>query len=269
MIEAYTLVNAIVKGLKVDTMKVIAIANQKGGVGKTTTANALIAGLTEKGYRVLGVDLDPQGNLTASRGQAPKGATIFGVLTGEVTAKDAITSTEAGDLIVGSPLLSTAESLIADTGKEYRLKEALAPLSRIYDYVILDTPPSLGILTINALTACDYVVAPAQADLYSLQGIDQLTKTIDAVKKYCNHSIKVAGILLTMFNSRTRITKEVAEALDTLAGRLGTRVFDTKIRASVKASEVQFKTGGLFKYAPRATVTEDYRNWIEELISAL
>lgn len=269
MITAYQLMKTITDGLKGDTMKVIAIANQKGGVGKTTTANALIAGLTEQGQKVLGIDLDPQGNLTASRGQTAQGATIFGVLTGEVKAKDAIIDTEAGELIAGSPMLATAEALITDTGKEYKLKEALQPLQNSYDYIVIDTPPSLGILTINALTACDYVIVPAQADLYSLQGIDQLTKTVDAVKKYCNHDIKVAGILLTMYNSRTRISAEVSGAIDTLASRLQTKVFDTKIRASVKASEVQFKTGGLFKYAPRATVTEDYRNWIAELQKAL
>lgn len=269
MIDAYNIVTAVIQGLKGDTMKVIAIANQKGGVGKTTTANALIAGLAEQGYSVLGIDLDPQSNLTASRGQTTKGATIFGVLTGEVKAQDAIITTEAGQLIAGSPMMATADSLLTDTGKEYRLKEALQPLARIYDYVIVDTPPSLGILTINALTACDYVVAPALADLYSLQGIDQLSHTIDAVKKYCNHNIKVAGILLTMFNSRTKISKEASELLVKLADRLDTKVFDTKIRVSVKASEVQFQTGGLFKYAPRATATIDYRNWIAELQEAL
>lgn len=245
-------------------MKVITIANQKGGVGKTTTANVLISGLTERGYRVLGIDLDAQTNLTASMGASTK-RTALGVLTGEITAEDAIAHTETGDLIPGSERLTNADILLEETGKEYKLREALQPLHE-YDFIVIDTPPALNILTINALTACDLVIVPAQADLYSLQGIDQLAKTIEAVRKYTNPGITVEGILLTMFNGRTRIAREVSEILDQLARRLNTKVFETKIRASVKATEIQFKPGGLFKYAPRATVTEDYREWISELL---
>ena len=249
-------------------MKVITIANQKGGVGKTTTANVLIAGLTERGFKVLGIDLDPQTNLTASMGADTK-RTALGVLTGECEAKDAIAETATGDLIPSSSRLANADMLLDETGKEYKLKEAIESVKGSYDYIIIDTPPSLNILTINALTACDYAIVPAQADLYSLQGISELAKTIDAVRKYTNPNIKVAGILLTMFNGRTRIAKEVSEILEQLASRLSTTVFKTRIRASVKATEIQFKQGGLFKYAPRATVTEDYRSWIDELLSSL
>lgn len=250
------------------TMKVIAICNQKGGVGKTTTAHTLIAGLTEGGYKVLGIDLDAQTNLTTSMGAHTKRTTL-GVLTGECSAKDAITHTDVGDLIPSSPRLTNADMLLEETGKEYKLREAIENIRRRYDYVVIDTPPSLNTLTINALTACDYVVIPAQADLYSLQGIDQLAQTIDAVRKYTNPNIKVAGILLTMFNGRTRIAREVSEVLEKLAARLNTKVFKTRIRASVKATEIQFKPGGLFKYAPRATVTADYAAWIIELLEGL
>lgn len=249
-------------------MKVIAIANQKGGVGKTTTANVLIAGLTERGHKVLGIDLDAQTNLTTSMGATTK-RTALGVLTGECEAADAIAHTATGDLIPSSTRLSNADMLLEETGKEYKLKEALDPIKKDYDYIIIDTPPSLNILTINALTACDLAIVPAQADLYSLQGISELAKTIDAVRKYTNPNIKVAGILLTMFNGRTRIAKEVSEILEQLATRLDTKVFNTKIRASVKATEIQFKQGGLFKYAPKATVTQDYRSWIDELTASL
>lgn len=249
-------------------MKVITIANQKGGVGKTTTANVLIAGLTEREYKVLGIDLDPQTNLTASMGADTK-RTALGVLTGECEAKDAITQTATGDLIPSSSRLANADMLLEETGKEYKLKEAIETVKGNYDYIIIDTPPSLNILTINALTACDYAIVPAQADLYSLQGISELAKTIDAVRKYTNPNIKVAGILLTMFNGRTRIAKEVSEILEQLATRLDTKVFKTRVRASVKATEIQFKKGGLFKYAPKAAVTEDYRSWIDELLGIL
>lgn len=268
MITAYQLVKTITDRLKGDTMKVIAIANQKGGVGKTTTANVLISGLTEKGYRVLGIDLDAQTNLTTSMGADAK-RTALGVLTGECEASDAIAHTQTGDLIPSSSRLFNADNLLDETGKEYKLTEAIEPIKKDYDFIIIDTPPALNVLTINALTACDYAIVPAQADLYSLQGINELAKTIDTVRKYTNPHIKVAGILLTMFNGRTRIAQEVVEILDQLAQKLNTKVFKTKIRASVKATELQFKQGGLFKYAPKATVTEDYRNWIEELLQAL
>lgn len=249
-------------------MKVIAIANQKGGVGKTTTANVLIAGLTEKGYKVLGIDLDAQTNLTISMDARTK-RTALGVLTGETDAADAIVHTATGDLIPSSVRLANADILLDETGKEYKLKEAIEPIKDSYDFIVIDTPPSLGTLTLNALTACDYAIVPAQADLYSLQGISELAKTINAIRKYTNPNIKVAGILLTMYNGRTRIAKEVSEVLDQLAAQLDTKVFDSKIRASVKISELQFKKGGLFKYAPRATVTEDYRSWIDELLRSL
>ena len=249
-------------------MKVIAIANQKGGVGKTTTANVLIAGLTEKGYKVLGIDLDAQTNLTISMDARTK-RTALGVLTGETDAADAIVHTATGDLIPSSVRLANADILLDETGKEYKLKEAIEPIKDSYDFIVIDTPPSLGTLTLNALTACDYAIVPAQADLYSLQGISELAKTINAIRKYTNPNIKVAGILLTMYNGRTRIAKEVSEVLDQLAAQLDTKVFDCKIRASVKISELQFKKGGLFKYAPRATVTEDYRSWIDELLRSL
>lgn len=249
-------------------MKVIAIANQKGGVGKTTTANVLIAGLTEKGYKVLGIDLDAQTNLTISMDARTK-RTALGVLTGETDAADAIVHTATGDLIPSSVRLANADILLDETGKEYKLKEAIEPIKDRYDFVVIDTPPSLGTLTLNALTACDYAIVPAQADLYSLQGISELAKTINAIRKYTNPNIKVAGILLTMYNGRTRIAKEVSEVLDQLAAQLDTKVFDSKIRASVKISELQFKKDGLFKYAPKATVTEDYRSWINELLKSL
>ncbi len=252
---------------KGDTMKVITIANQKGGVGKTTTAATLVAGLTEQGYKVLAIDTDSQVNLTTSMGATAQ-QTVLGVLTGELRAEDAITHTATGDVIPGSNRLANADMLLDETGKEYKLREAIENL-RGYDYVVVDTPPSLNILTINALTACDYVVVPAQADLYSLQGISELAKTIDAVRKYTNPKIRVSGILLTMYNGRTRIAKEVTEILEQLAKRLDTRVFTTKIRSSVKATEIQFKQGGLFKYAPKATVTEDYRAWINEILALI
>ena len=158
--------------------KTLAIINQKGGVGKSTTAEALAAGLFLKGYSVLSIGLDAQSNMTYTAGAKTDGATALGVLTGEIPAKDAIQHTESGDIIPASKALAGADAFIAEAGKEYRLREALEPIRGEYDFIIVDTPPALGILTINALTACDSVIIPAQADIYSLQGGEQLAGTI-------------------------------------------------------------------------------------------
>lgn len=239
--------------------KVIAIINQKGGVGKSTTAEALAAGLHLKGYRVLSIDLDAQANLSYTAGASTNGATVLGVLTGEVKAADAIQQTATGDIIAASKALAGADAFISDTGKEYRLKEALEPISGAYDFIISDTPPALGILTINALTACDSVIIPAQADIYSLQGIEQLAETMKPVKKYCNPALSIEGILLTRYSPRSILSREVAELAEQLAARLETRLFKATIRDAVAVKEAQISQESIFNYAPKAKVTEDYK----------
>jgi len=246
--------------------KIVAIINQKGGVGKSTTAEALLAGLSLKGYKTLAIDLDAQGNLTYSTGATTEGATALGILTGEVKAKEAIQQTKSGDIIASNKALAGADAFISDTGKEYRLKEALETISGDYDYIIIDTPPALGILTINALTACDSVIIPAQADIYSIQGIEQLAETIKPVRKYCNPNLSIEGILLTRYNSRSILSKEVAELMEQLAEKLGTKLFKTTIREAIAVKEAQISQESLYSYAPRAKVAEDYTNFIEELL---
>ena len=247
-------------------MKIITVTNQKGGAGKTTTAATLAAGLSLKGYKTLLIDLDPQGNLTYTAGAKTGGATALGVLTGEVKPEDAIQHTGGGDIIASSKALSGADAFIKDTGKEYRLKEALESLQGAYDFCIVDTPPALGILTINALTACDSVIIPAQADIYSLQGVEQLAETIKPVKKYCNPSLQIAGILLTRYSPRSILSRDVAELAEQLAAKLGTRLFKTTIREAIAVKEAQISKRTLYEYAPKAKVTEDYTALIEELL---
>lgn len=246
--------------------KIYAVINQKGGVGKSTTAATLAAGLTLKGYKTLSVDLDAQGNLSYTAGAKTNGATALGVLTGEVNAEDAIQHTESGDIIAANKALAGADAFITDTGKEYRLKEALESLQAAYDYIIIDTPPALGILTINALTACHSVIIPAQADIYSLQGIEQLAETMKPVKKYCNPALTIEGILLTRYSPRSILSREVAELAEQLAAKLGTKLFKTTIREAIAVKEAQISQRTLYSYAPKAKVTEDYTRVLEELI---
>lgn len=248
-------------------MKTIAIANRKGGVGKSTTAAALAGGLTLKGYRVLAVDLDAQRNLSGTMRAKTDNKTVLGVLLGDIAASEAIRRTNSGDIIPASKALSGADTTITDTGKEYRLKEALAALSDNYDYCIIDCPPALGILTVNALTAADSVIIPAQADAYSLDGIEDLQETIKPVKRYCNPGLKVEGILLTRYSNRSILSRDVTTLAKQLAERLGTKVFNTTIREAITVKEAQISQQSLFEYAPKAKVTEDYSAFIEELLT--
>lgn len=250
-------------------MKIIAVINQKGGVGKSTTAEALTAGLLLKGYTCLAIDLDAQGNLSYTAGAKTEGVpTVLEVLTGEATAREAIQHLQGGDVIAANKSLAGADAFINSTGKEYKLKEALEELQGEYQYIIIDTPPALGILTVNALTACHSIIIPAQADIYSLQGIEKLAETIKPVKKYCNPSIFIEGILLTRYSPRSVLSREVAEIAGKLADKLGTKVFKTTIREAIAVKEAQISQQSLFDYAPKAKVAEDYRAFIEELLGA-
>lgn len=247
-------------------MKTIAIINQKGGVGKSTTALAIGAGLILKGYSVLYVDLDAQGNLSYTLGADTQGCNAMGVLQKPKTAKEEIQHTAQGDIIASSPSLTGSDAVITETGKEYRLKEALDSLDGAYDYCIIDTPPALGILTINALTACERAIIPAQADIYSLHGISQLNSTIQTVKKYCNPALSIMGIVLTRYNGRSIIRREVAEILEQTARNLNTKLYKAKIRECTALVEAQAKKQNIFNYAPKSNATADYKALVAEII---
>lgn len=246
--------------------EIIAISNQKGGVGKSTTANALGAGLFHKGFKVLYVDMDAQANLSYSMGATNRAVSSLEVLTGTATAKEAIVTTAQGDLIPASPALASADLLITETGKEYRLKEALEPILGDYDYIILDCPPALGILTVNALTACNSVIVPAQADIYSLQGVGQLLKTLQTVKKYCNRDLSIKGLVATRYNARTVLSRDMTELLEDTAKQLQTKLYQTKIRECTAIKEAQASKQDIFSYAPKSNATADYTSLIEEII---
>ena len=246
--------------------EIISIINQKGGVGKSTTAHAIGAGLIIKGYKVLFIDLDAQCNLSYTMNADLKGLTSIEILRDKTATKEAIQHTTQGYIIPGSNQLAGADLTINQTGKEYRLKEALTAVLSDFDYIIVDTPPALGILTINALTASHSVIIPAQADIYSLQGIGQLYSTIETVKKYCNPDIKIKGILITRHNPRTILSRDMADMIEETAAKLNTKAFKTNIREAVAIKEAQASKQSIYSYAPKAKVTEDYRALIGEII---
>lgn len=246
--------------------RIISISNQKGGVGKTTTTGALAAGLKKKGFKVLAIDLDPQCNLSFSLGaDHENNATIYDVLKGDLKTSYAIQHAPVTDIIPATILLSSVELEFTNTGREYLLKEALLPVEDLYDYILIDTPPALSVLTVNAFTASDYIIVPMLSDIFSLQGIAQLYDTVDRVKKYCNTRLQIAGILLTKYNPRTLLSSEIRGTAEMIAADLSIRVFETFIRSSVAISEAQSVQSSILEYAPRNHAVEDYSLWIEEL----
>lgn len=253
-------------------MITIAVIAQKGGVGKTSTAQAVGAGLAKYyAARVLYVDTDAQGNLSRSMeadNTGTAGADALEIMTGRATAEAAIQHTAHGDIIASSPALSGAdrEPSLSKVGREYRLRKALEAVSGAYDYCIIDTPPALSIITVNALTACDKVIIPAQADDYSLEALDRLRETIETVKTYCNPSLQVDGILLTRYNGRAVISREIAEMMESEAIAQKSRIYSTKIRECTAVKEAQAMREDIFSYAPRSNAAKDYRALLEEIV---
>ena len=246
--------------------EVISVVNRKGGVGKTATAHALGAGLALKGFRILFVDLDSQGNLTYALGAKTAPPSAMEVLSGTATTAEAIQHTPGGDILAGSPSLAGADLTITGTGKEYRLKEALEAVAGSYDYAVVDTPAQLGTLTVNALTAANSVIIPVQAEIYSLQGIGQLSQAIEAVRKYCNKDLAIEGILITRYNSRSIISRDMQSNLEEAAKELNTRLHSTPIRECVSIKEAQAQQMDIFTYAPKSNAAKDYKALLDEFL---
>lgn len=250
-------------------MKTIVVANQKGGIGKTTTATALASILAEKGYKTVLIDADQQGNSTDTyRAQVEGVATLYDVLLDDdrIDVIDAIQDTENGKIIASDPLLRKADEILNnDVEGLYRLQDALENLNG-YDYVIIDTAPAMNSILHNCLIAADEVVIPITADRYALQGLSQLNDTITAIKKRQNPKLKISGLLLIKFNSRTLLSKEVKESLISIAENMNTKLFSTTIRESTKAKEAQAMRKTLIHYAPKSTTAEDYIKFVDELL---
>ena len=243
--------------------EIIAIANQKGGVSKTTTAIHLAAGLANKGFKVLGIDLDAQRNFSYCFNLDTEGLTVYDILTGNAQAAQTTQKRGKGYFIPASKKLSfkgASERLTAQA-----LKAALEPIKKDFDFIIIDTPPTRSDYTLNALAAADKLIITAQPDIFSLQGIEELTETYHAVKSI-NSKLEIAGILLTRYNGRTVATREYTELFRLIANRLGTTIFNTTIRESVTVKEAQGNRQTLFDYAPKANVTKDYLQFVSEII---
>jgi len=251
-------------------MKIIAMANQKGGVSKTTTTQAVVTLLNKSGKRTLCIDLDPQANLSfAMRAELEEAPTIYNVLKGELTAEDILQHTDSGDILPSNILLSAADTEFISMGREYLLKEAIQSIAKNYEYVLIDCPPALSILTVNAFTASDFIVVPTLADVFSLQGMAQLNNTIQGVKKYSNPNLKVAGILLTRFNHRTKLGNHIQKLLDAATKSMDTVLFKSYIRNSISVQESQYQRENILSYDSRGNAMADYADFLNELEAVL
>ncbi|MGA9761007.1 MAG: AAA family ATPase [Gaiellaceae bacterium] len=246
--------------------RVIAFANQKGGVAKTTSTLNLAVAFAEHGLNVLVIDLDPQGNLTMSQGLNPDTIerSMFDVLVHRLPITEVIQSREI-DVAVSSIDLAGAElALSSMIGRERALDKALLPVREKYDYILIDTPPSLGLLTINAFVASDGVIVPVQCEYLSLRGLVQLENTLSMVRENLNPRVEIQGILPTMYDQRTLHSRE---AIDILQENFGDLVFGTRIRKTIRFAEAPVKGASVLKYDPKGEAADLYRDLAKEVLN--
>jgi chromosome partitioning protein len=246
--------------------RVIAFANQKGGVAKTTTTLNLAAAFAEEGHRVLCVDMDPQGNLTMSQGIDPDTLeqSMFDVLVYDLSIREVIRRREI-DVACASIDLAGAEiAMSTKIGRERSLAKALDAVADDYDFVCIDTPPSLGLLTINALTAAHKVIVPVQCEYLSMRGLLQLQNTLQMIRENLNPDVDIMGILPTMVDTRTLHAKE---AISILEENFGDRVFGARIRKTVRFAEAPVQGMSVLKYEPKGTAADAYRQLAKEVLS--
>lgn len=243
--------------------KIISLLNHKGGVGKTTSAINIGAGLVELGKKVLLIDLDPQANLTLSLGIPRQASTIYEALRGEseltpVTVKDGL------DVVTSVLDLSGAEmELINEAGREFILKELFDPILPEYDFIIIDCPPSLGLLTLNALTSSQYVLIPLQTEFLAMQGLAKIKQVISKVRLRLNKELQIGGVIATMFDSRKVLNRDVVATITKYFGKM---VFNTRIRDNVALAEAPAQRKDIFAYSPNSTGAKDYLALCKEIV---
>ena len=241
---------------------VISLLNHKGGVGKTTSTINIGAGLVELGHKVLLLDLDPQANLTISLGIQRQPVTIYEALRGESELVPFNYKPDL-DVITASLDLSGAEmELVNEPGREFLLRGLFEPLQDEYDYIIIDCPPSLGLLTLNALTSSDVVYIPLQTEFLALQGVAKIKQVIDKVRFRLNRKLSIGGVIATMFDARKVLNRDV---VSTIQKHFGDRVFETMIRNNVALAEAPAQRMDIFSYAPRSNGAEDYLALCKEI----
>ena len=245
--------------------RVIAFANQKGGVAKTTTTLNLGVALKEKGYDVLLVDLDPQGNLTMSQGWNPDEIerSMFDVLVHKLPIEEIVREAEVAVAVSSIDLAGAELALSSMIGRERALDKALLPVREEYDYILIDTPPSLGLLTINAFVAATGVIVPVQTEYLSLRGLVQLENTLAMVRENLNPHVRVEGIVPTMYDGRTLHAREAIEILEENFGDL---VYDTRIRKTVRYAEAPVKGSSVLRYDPTGPAAQAYRDLAKEVL---
>lgn len=249
--------------------RIIAAGNQKGGVGKTSTIQTLAAALAALGQRVLTVDLDQQCNLTSCYMEPSSMASVYDLLLNKKEAAQCIRGVaERIDLIPASNMLSAIEIDLGNkAGNQVRLAKALQKVKSGYDFILIDTPPALGLASINAYTAASEVIIPCQADLFSIQGLDMLSDTISAVKEYCNPRLRIGGILLVRYNHRTVLGREIKALLHKIAENFETKIYCAAISECIAVKEAQINRTDVISYKPYSTAALDYKAFADEVLA--